>query len=107
MGGLDRAPGRRPRGGEAVYSPWLEITRTLTLGVSWQVVTQVRRVSPTGAPVALRVPLALGSNCTVKVVLPLAATGVIVGDDKCLFHDPPAVVLDEEVSPSELRGERR
>ncbi len=56
--------GSAPRSGEGVYSPWLEVTRTLSLGVSWQVVTDVRRVSPTGAPVAVRVPLLRGESPT-------------------------------------------
>ncbi len=37
---------------------------------------------------------------------PVSPAGVIVGEDKCLFHDPPAVVLDPEILASELRGER-
>jgi hypothetical protein len=49
---------------EGVYAPWLEVTRTLTLGVSWQVTTKVRRVSPTGMPLALRVPLLPGESPT-------------------------------------------
>jgi hypothetical protein len=46
--------------GEAVegrYAPWLEVTRTLGFGVTWTVTTRVRRVTPLGTPVALRVPL--------------------------------------------------
>ncbi len=55
---------RAERLSEGVYAPWLEVTRTLTLGVSWQVTTKVRRVSPTGMPLALRVPLLTGESPT-------------------------------------------
>jgi hypothetical protein len=40
--------------------PWLEITRTLHLGVHWTVETTVRRVSPKGTPVIFRFPLLPG-----------------------------------------------
>ncbi len=57
---------RRLRAGEhareesGLYAPWLEVRRTLSLGLTWRVRTDVRRVSPTGAPVSLRVPLIAG-----------------------------------------------
>ena len=37
-------------GAEGRYAPWLEVTRTLGFGVTWTVTTEVRRVTPTGAP---------------------------------------------------------
>lgn len=46
------------------YSPWLEVARRLEIGVSWRVVTTVRRVSPLGAPVAVRIPLLKGESLT-------------------------------------------
>ena len=46
------------------YAPWLEVTRTLRFGVSWTVETRVRRVTPPGAPVAVRVPLVAGEAPT-------------------------------------------
>jgi hypothetical protein len=61
---------RRLRAGERAreevghYAPWLEITRTLSLGLTWRVRTEVRRVSPIGAPVSLRVPLLPGESPT-------------------------------------------
>ena len=62
---------RRMRAGErareesgAGYAPWLEITRTLRIGLTWRVHTAVRRVSPTGTPIALRVPLLAGEAPT-------------------------------------------
>jgi hypothetical protein len=62
---------RRLRAGErareetgAGYAPWLEVRRTLSIGLTWRVATHVRRVSPTGSPVALRVPLIAGEAPT-------------------------------------------
>jgi hypothetical protein len=52
--------GASPREAGGEYPPWLEITRTLQLGVTWTVTTEVRRVSPPGSPVAVRVPLLPG-----------------------------------------------
>jgi hypothetical protein len=56
--------GERAREETGRYAPWLEITRTLTLGLTWRVRTEVRRVSPIGAPVSLRVPLLAGESPT-------------------------------------------
>ena len=47
-----------------VDEPWLEVTRVLDIGVSWSVETIVRRVSPAGSPVAVRVPLLKGMLVT-------------------------------------------
>jgi hypothetical protein len=62
---------RRLRAGErareesgAGYAPWLEVTRTLAIGLTWRVQTHVRRVSPTGTPVTLRIPLIAGEAPT-------------------------------------------
>ncbi len=56
--------GERAREEAGGYAPWLEVTRTLTLGLTWRVRTDVRRVSPSGAPIALRVPLLAGEEPT-------------------------------------------
>ncbi len=56
--------GRTVAGAEGVYAPWLEVARTLSFGVSWQVVTEIRRLSPRGVPVAVRVPLLPGEALT-------------------------------------------
>jgi hypothetical protein len=50
------------RGAEAsgAYAPWLQVTRTVSLGIAWRVTTEVLRLSPPGAPLALRVPLLEG-----------------------------------------------
>jgi hypothetical protein len=49
---------------EGVYPPWLEVDRTLQAGVSWRASTTVRRVSPTGTPVSVRIPLLPGESVT-------------------------------------------
>jgi hypothetical protein len=46
------------------YEPWLEVTRVLDIGVSWGVETIVRRVSPAGVPVVVKVPLLKGMLVT-------------------------------------------
>ncbi len=56
-----RAGGGAPEGR---YAPWLEVTRTLGFGVTWTVETHVRRVTPLGTPVAVRVPLLAGEAPT-------------------------------------------
>lgn len=50
--------------GEGRYAPWLEITRTIGFGVTWTVETSVRRLTPIGTPVAVRVPLLPGEAPT-------------------------------------------
>ncbi|HET9317627.1 MAG TPA: hypothetical protein VFQ51_18685, partial [Vicinamibacteria bacterium] len=57
-------PGREAAGAEGVYAPWLEVQRTVESGVSWRVYTRVRRVSPVGSPVAVRIPLLAGESLT-------------------------------------------
>jgi hypothetical protein len=44
--------------------PWLSITRTFQVGVTWKVRTTVRRVSAKGAPVVVRFPLLEGERLT-------------------------------------------
>jgi hypothetical protein len=46
------------------YEPWLEVTRVLDIGVSWSVETSVRRVSPPGEPIVVKVPLLKGMLVT-------------------------------------------
>lgn len=49
---------------EGTYAPWLELHRVLEVGVSWRVETVVRRLSPTGSPVVVKVPLLPGMLVT-------------------------------------------
>jgi hypothetical protein len=60
-----RLSSRSPTGApEGRYAPWLEVTRVLGFGVQWTVETHVRRVTPRGTPVAVRVPLLPGEAPT-------------------------------------------
>jgi hypothetical protein len=62
--------GRREGEGSGAYAPWLQVTRTVSLGIAWRVTTEVQRLSPPGAPLALRVPLLAGeapSDATLTV----------------------------------------
>lgn len=49
---------------EMVFTPWVTVTRRLNLGVSWEVVTTVERLSPTGLPLVIEVPLLAGEKFT-------------------------------------------
>jgi hypothetical protein len=44
--------------------PWLEVTRTFDFAVTWTAQTSLRRVSPLGSPVLLRIPLLPGERVT-------------------------------------------
>src|SRR5262249_26256748 len=46
------------------YEPWLQVTRIFDIGVSWNVENIVRRVSPLGWPVVVKVPLVKGMLVT-------------------------------------------
>ena len=75
------------RGGSASaegrYAPWLEVTRTLRFGVTWTVETRVVRVTPVGAPIALRVPLLPGEAPTSPdLVVEKGEVAVSLGGDE-------------------------
>ena len=75
--------GRREAEVSGAYAPWLEVTRTVSLGIAWRVTTQVRRLSPPGSPLALRVPLLPGeapSDATLTV--DAGAVAVSLGRDQ-------------------------
>lgn len=44
--------------------PFVRVERSLTLGLSWEVLTRVQRVTPPGAAVVLQVPLLPGESVT-------------------------------------------
>ena len=74
-GGASTAEGR--------YAPWLEVTRTLGFGVTWTSTTRVRRVTPVGAPIALRVPLLPGEAPTrANLVVEHGEVAVSLGGDE-------------------------
>jgi hypothetical protein len=47
-----------------VLPPFLQVERVLALGLTWQVQTTVRRLTPGGSPVVLMVPLLAGESVT-------------------------------------------
>ncbi len=47
-------------GDAAALAPFLEVERTLRLGLSWQVETRLRRLTPADAPVRVEIPLLTG-----------------------------------------------
>ena len=86
--------------GEGRYAPWLEVTRTLGFGVTWTVETRVRRVTPVGAPIALRVPLLPGEAPTrANLVVEKGEVAVSLGGDETetawesTLEQAPQVVL--------------
>jgi hypothetical protein len=85
---------------EGRYAPWLEVTRTLGFGVTWTVETHVRRVTPVGAPIALRVPLLPGEAPTrANLVVEKGEVAVSLGGDETeavwesTLEQAPQVVL--------------
>lgn len=52
----------------AALPPFLVVERTLSLGLTWQVHTEVRRVSPPGSTVVVAVPLLSGEAVTTEEV---------------------------------------
>jgi len=47
-----------------VLPPFLHVHRTLHLGLTWQVATTVTRITPTGTPVVVSLPLLAGESVT-------------------------------------------
>ncbi|MCG3193743.1 MAG: hypothetical protein DIJKHBIC_02997 [Thermoanaerobaculia bacterium] len=60
---LEQAGSTAIQGG-GLYEPWLEVVRVLDIGVTWKVTTIVRRISPAGAPVLVKVPVLPGMLIT-------------------------------------------
>jgi hypothetical protein len=59
---LDDAGKAGKPGITAVVQPFLEVSRVLELGLTWESVTTVRRLTQTGEPVVAEVPLLQGEN---------------------------------------------
>ncbi|MEW6076353.1 MAG: hypothetical protein AB1724_00930 [Thermodesulfobacteriota bacterium] len=47
--------------------PFLEVTRTLSLGLTWRVDTRVRRLTPAGTAVVTAIPLLAGESVTTEI----------------------------------------
>ncbi len=57
------APEKAAEEGTSVtLEPFFLVHRTISMGLEWQVITSVRRITPTGAPVSLKLPLLPGEN---------------------------------------------
>ena len=69
------------RDASASLPPLLRITRTLWLGLDWTLETDVERLSPPAAPIALQVPLVPGEAVTTP--------GLQVGKGGALVSLPP------------------
>ena len=84
-GGATGTPAPPDAAGAAVsLAPFLRVTRTLHLGLKWEVETVVRRETPTGAPVVIDVPLLPGEAVTtagVRVDKAKTAVNVSLGPD--------------------------
>ena len=64
-----------------VLPPFLQIQRELSLGLTWQVSTKVRRVTPPGSAVVVAVPLLTGESVTTP--------GLRVAEGKALVNMEP------------------
>ena len=45
-----------------ILAPFFEVRRTISLGLQWRAHTTIRRLTPAGAPVSLKLPLLPGEN---------------------------------------------
>lgn len=62
----------------SLLPPYLHVERVLSLGLTWQVFTSVKRITPTGVPVALSIPLIPGESVT--------TSGITVEKSRALVH---------------------
>ena len=85
-------------GAEGRYAPWLEVTRTLAFGVTWTVTTTVRRMTPVGAPIAVRVPLLPGEAPTLAdLVVEKGEVAVSLGGDEAETSWESALAQTKEI----------
>ncbi len=61
---VERSAAKSQRLEPGQLPPFVEVTRTLQLGTTWLVQTQVHRRSPEGSPLSLEVPLLPGESIT-------------------------------------------
>ena len=64
--------------GESVIQPFFNIKRILRLGLTWQVDTTIKRLTPAGVPVIVSVPLIDGESVT--------TAGISVRDKRALIN---------------------
>lgn len=83
-GAEGRAENQNEPGASVSLPPFLRVTRTLHLGLRWEVDTVVNRETPTGVPVVIDVPLLPGESVTsagVRVDKAKGAVNVSLGPD--------------------------
>lgn len=72
---------REAKGEEAesapTLPPFLRVERTLQLGLKWEVYTRVTRVTPSGTPVAMEIPLLPGESVTTANIRAEKARGTV------------------------------
>ncbi len=66
---------------QTVLPPFVMVTRTLRLGLEWQVETEVKRISPEGSAIALEIPLISNESVTTD--------GIRVTDGKAVIQFAP------------------
>jgi len=54
----------RPTGATDQLPPFIQVERTLSLGLTWQISTQITRISSSTAPVLVEIPLLAGESVT-------------------------------------------
>ncbi len=104
----DTADGETETGlDERSYPPWLEVRRTLDLGIPWLVHTEVRRVSPTGSPLMVKIPLLSGESVT-ESELQVESGEVVVslGRDDDLLSWSSTLAEADEIELTAPRGKR-
>ena len=80
---LKRSETESDRPAASAIPPFVSVERTLNLGLDWEVVTRVRRLTPLGSPVAMAMPLLNGESVT--------TAGITVKDGKAqITMDPRA-----------------
>lgn len=86
--------------------PFVRVERTLRLGLSWQVETRVVRLTPTGSPVTLEVPLLPGESVTSDAHVKAGKAQVSMGPQAAeagwtsVLAEAPAVELKAPASAS-------
>ncbi len=79
-----------PAAQSASFAHFLNIERTLHLGLVWRTTTTVRRITPPGVPVVESIPLLKGESVTTP--------GIDVDDNKALVHFAPDEIEKTYVS---------
>jgi hypothetical protein len=91
--------------GGLTLSPFFQVQRVLSLGLDWRISTVVRRLTPTGAPVSLNLPLLPGENPVSGVITENGRVTVSFGPQEDLvtwessLSPAPTLTLTAEDGP--------